>query len=149
MPLFVRILVPIVSIAVGAVLVALPCGCGRKGDSESTRVRGIVTFQGKPLAGGLVVFAPDPDRGGSGKPFRGTLGADGVFELRLGDDAAIPAGWYRVAIASPAAFPATDAAAPGLVFPAKLARPDLSGLVREVKAGHENIFEFAIEVPVG
>ena len=30
-------------------------------------------------------------------------------------------------------------------FPAKLARPDLSGLEREIQAGKEHVFEFAVE----
>ena len=51
------------------------------------------------MAGGLVVFSPDPERGGSGKPISARTGADGRFQLNLSGDAAIPPGWYRVAIA--------------------------------------------------
>ena len=50
-------------------------------------------------------------------------------------------GWYRVSLA---ADPTSE---PYWAFPAKLARPDLSGLVREVKPDRENVFEFAVEVP--
>jgi hypothetical protein len=35
------------------------------------------------------------------------------------------------------------------IFPLKLARPDMSGLIREVKAGQENVFEFSVEMPNG
>jgi len=94
----------------------------------------------------VVVFSPDPDRGHSGKAARGNVGVDGRYELRLGTDGTIPAGWYRVSIAEAPSLEAASAL--GAVFPLKLARPDMSGLVREVKPDHENVFEFAIEVPV-
>jgi hypothetical protein len=32
-------------------------------------------------------------------------------------------------------------------FPAKLARPDMSGIEREILAGNNHNFEFTIEVP--
>ena len=103
---FVRLLVPVVALGVGAAVVALPGGCSRKPLPGAATVRGKVTFQGQPLSGGLVVFSPDPDRGGSGKPARGEIGPDGRYELRLGGDPAVPPGWYRVAIAaSPTSAP--------------------------------------------
>jgi hypothetical protein len=142
----VRLLVPVVALGVGAALVGLPGGCNRKSASVPATVRGKVTFQGQPLAGGLVVFSPDPDRGGGGKPIRGDLDADGSFQLKLGGETAIPPGWYRVAIA-PAAQSASASPLDRPPFPPQLARPDKSGLVREVKAGQENVFEFAVEVP--
>jgi hypothetical protein len=94
-----------------------------------------------------VVFTPDPDRGGSGKPVRGNLGPDGTFELKPGGDAAIPPGWYRVSIAPAPGAAAGDPGRPA--FPKDLARPDRSGLLREVKAGRENVFAFAVEVTGG
>jgi hypothetical protein len=142
---FLRLIVPVAALGVGAALVALPGGCKRSAAPQAATVRGSVTFQGRPLAGGLVVFSADPDRGGSGKPARGDVGPDGRFELRLGEATAIPPGWYRVAIA-----PAADASAfDRAVFPPQLARPDLSGVVREVKAGQANVFDFVVEVPPG
>jgi hypothetical protein len=93
----------------------------------------------------MVVFSPDPDRGHSGKPIRGNVGADGRYELRPGDNATISAGWYRVAIAAAPSLETTSELAPA--FPMKLARPDMSGLLREVKPEQENVFEFAVEVP--
>jgi hypothetical protein len=142
---FVRLLVPVAALGLGAAVVALPGGCKKSSPPEPATVRGSVTFRGRPLAGGLVVFSPDPDRGGSGKPARGDIDPDGRFELRLGDTSTIPPGWYRVAIA-----PAADASAfDRAVFPPQLARPDLSGVVREVKAGQANVFDFAVEVPNG
>jgi hypothetical protein len=64
---------------------------------------------------------------------------DGRFELANGAATVVP-GWYRVAVSdSPDAFDT------GL-FPAKLQRPDRSGLEREVKPGHDHHFEFLIEL---
>lgn len=146
MSLLMRLCVPFVALGVGVLVVALPGGCSRKASSGPTSVRGAVTFQGKPLVGGLVVFSPDPDRGHSGKAARGTVGADGRYQLKLGADATIPAGWYRVSISAPPSLDMDSVAAP--VFPLKLARPDMSGLLREVKPDQENVFQFAVEVPV-
>ncbi|AWM37308.1 hypothetical protein [Gemmata obscuriglobus] len=57
--------------------------------------------------------------------------------------AEIPPGWYRVAL-TPAPTPTSG---PASLFPTKLARPDMSGIEREVKPGKEHIFEFVVEVP--
>jgi hypothetical protein len=145
MSLFARLTLPLAVLALGATFVALPGGCKRAGPTEPTTVRGAVTFQGKALAGGLVIFSPDAERGGSGKPVCGELGPDGRYQLTLANSPAISPGWYRVAIVAlptPASTPLLDQP----VFPPRLARPDLSGLVREVEAGKENVFEFAVEV---
>lgn len=145
----VRMAVSLVALGAGAAVVALPGGCGRQAPPASATVRGQVLFQGQPLSGGLVVFSPDPDRGGIGKPARGELDANGEFQLKLGDASAIPPGWYRVAIAPPATtLPAIGEAnrLNRLAFPPALTRPDKSGLVREVRPATENVFTFAVEV---
>src|SRR4051812_46353919 len=109
----VRLFVPVVALGFGAAVVSLPGGCSRKSSQESATVRGAVTFQGLPLAGGLVVFGPAPDRGTRGRPARGTVGTDGRFEVRLGGEPATPGGWSRVAIApAPATLSFPDSPAP-------------------------------------
>lgn len=143
MKLLLRMFVPLAALAAGFGAVGLTGGCGSKVSPPGpATVRGKVTFNGRPVAGGLVVFTPDPQRGGSGKPARGETGADGAFALHL-ESAHIPAGWYRVSIVAAPALP--DPAAEAPPFPPKLARPDLSGLEREVLAGKEHVFEFAVE----
>jgi len=146
MSILTRMCVSVVALCLGVLVVALPGGCSRKTAGKPTVVRGAITFQGKPLVGGVVVFSPDSQRGNSGKPVRGNVGTDGRYELRPAADTLIPPGWYRVAIAAAPSLDAPSALAPA--FPQKLARPDLSGLVREVKPEQENVFEFAVEVPL-
>ena len=115
-------------------------GCGPSSAPAPVPVRGLVTFQGRPLAGGTVVFAPDLDRGTSGRPVSATLGYAGDYSLA--DAQRLPPGWYRVALA--------DAPVAGRVpsgFPAALRRPDRSGLTREVRPGGENVLDFNVELP--
>jgi hypothetical protein len=144
-----RSLMSCASIGLVLVSISLPIGCNRVAPISDTTVQGRVTFLGKPVAGGVVVFSPDPERGGSGKPIPAEIAQDGRFKLTIDGDAAIPPGWYRVAIASaPISNPSTPefTTIKRIAFPSQLARPDQSGIVREVKAGHENTFSFDIEV---
>lgn len=141
-----QLFIPVVALAVGAAAVSLTGGCGSKTPPGPATVRGKVTFNGRPVAGGLVVFTPDPQRGGSGKPARSETAADGSFSLTLGDSLEIPPGWYRVSLAPAPAMPDPLSASTAPSFPAKLARPDMSGIEREVRAGHNHVFEFAVEV---
>jgi hypothetical protein len=134
-------------VGAAAVLVAtamLAAGCGRE-EPAAVAVKGSVTFQGRPLAGGLVVFAPDREKGNSGKPLNATIGPDGWYRLTAEGSAGVTPGWYRVAIADPPGAFAEGAGRPR--FPAALRRPDRSGLDREVLAGKENVFHFEVVVP--
>jgi hypothetical protein len=143
-----RLFLPLVALAAGFGAMSLSGGCGSKAPPPGpSTVRGKVTFNGQPVAGGLVVFTPDPQRGGSGKPARGETGPDGGFVLQFDNSTEIPAGWYRVSLAPPPAIPDPASATQKPAFPAKLARPDLSGIEREVTAGKEHVFEFAVDVP--
>ncbi len=143
-----RLFIPLAALATGFATMSLSGGCGSKAPPPGpATVRGKLTFNGQPVVGGLVVFTPDPQRGGSGKPACGETGPDGGFVLQLDNSHDIPAGWYRVSLAPPPVIPDPVSATQRPVFPAKLARPDLSGLEREVQAGKEHVFEFAVEVP--
>jgi hypothetical protein len=126
-----------------AAAMVLAAGCG-KSEPGSATVKGAVTFQGRPLAGGLIVFAPDREKGNAGKPVSATVGPDGWYHLSADGSPRVAAGWYRVAIAE---APGGAADGPGRVrFPAALRRPDRAGLDREVVAGRENVIHFEIEV---
>jgi len=127
------------------VVVSVICiGCGKDVPVQPAQVRGVVTFQGQPLSSGTIVFAPDRERGGSGKPIAATIEPDGTYRLIATGSAGIPPGWYRIAIAEPAIHYQADTLS--AAFPDTLRRPDLSGLEREVKAGKDNLFDFLIEL---
>lgn len=117
-------------------------GCG-SGAKVPTTVSGLVWYNGYPLTGGTIAFSPDPERGGQGHPLIGIIQSDGRFELQQADGSPnVPPGWYRVAIADPPPPPGYSSLFPD--FPTRLRRPDRSDLLREVKAGQHNTFEFSI-----
>jgi hypothetical protein len=141
-----RVFVPVFALALGFGITSLISGCGSKTPTaQETTVKGSVRINGHPVAGALVVFTPNADRGTSGKCAVGETNAEGVFSLSVAQSANIPAGWYRVSLAPPVTTPES---AHSLIaaFPAKLARPDLSGLEREIQAGKQHNFDFVIEV---
>ncbi len=133
-------------------LVLAGCGSASREDVPTT-VRGRVTVQGRPMAGGMIVFAPHPEYGGKGRAATAEIDANGEYELTFDGGKTIAPGWYRVALADP---PYWTTVAPGDAprlsavsgFPEALRRPDRSGLEREVISGKQNEFEFHIEVEV-
>jgi hypothetical protein len=130
-------------ILTGAVsALALAPGCRKATTANPGIVHGEVTFQNRAMAGGLVVFVPNADRGCTGKMHTATVSADGTYQLADGAKAITP-GWYRIALADPIEWYGSDWAQ---AFPAALRRPDLSGLEREVKADQDHTFDFKIEL---
>jgi hypothetical protein len=124
---------------------ALLAGCGGSKPGE-TVVRGQILYRGEPVSGGLVVFAPNPDRGSDGPPLTISLHDDGSFTLTSPDGKPIPAGWYRIAVAPKAgsvSVPMADRPYPGL--PARYRNPSMSGLEREIKAGTDNVICFDLD----
>jgi len=134
-----RTAVATAALALGGLLAFF--GCQKAPPPATARVEGIVTFQGRPLADGVVVFVPDADRTAGGKMFSASVDHDGRFVLADGA-ASIPPGWYKVAIADSPAGAGTYSEP----FPPELRRPDRSGVEREVKAGQDHHFEFVIEL---
>jgi hypothetical protein len=116
-------------------------GCGAK-EAAPSEVKGRVDYRGGPLAGGLIVFVPDEERGNSGPLVKATINADGSFSL----GSSVPAGWYKVAVAP---LPGSGRTTPTAVDPypgppLRYRNPQLSGLEGEVKAGTENVFAFQL-----
>lgn len=76
------------------VLCFITAGCGGPSRPETVPVSGRVTYQGKPVPMGQIMFYPD-----QGRPAVGTIDADGHYRLRTfaPDNGAIP-GHYRVTI---------------------------------------------------
>jgi hypothetical protein len=136
-----------VTASCGYVLLILGCsGCGTSETTaqlEPTSIRGVVTFQGRPMGGGLIVFTPDPDRGGYGGPLCAPIAADGSYAILETPQRPIPPGYYRVSLAPPPHWRFAEHAAP---FPLALTRPDLSGLIRTILAGQTNLHSFAVEL---
>jgi len=114
--------------------------------TEATSIRGVVTFQGQAMAGGVIVFTPDPERGGQGPPLTADIAADGSYAIVETPQRPILPGYYRVTLAPPPHWRYAPGAAP---FPLALTRPDQSGLLRDIRAGQVNLYSFAIElIPV-
>jgi len=118
--------------------VALLAGCG-KGKPETTPVTGEVVYQGAPVEGAEVAFAPD-----GGALARGRTDASGKFTLRTfaDGDGALP-GNHRVTVVKNVGSPATVENPYPMTknaLPPRYAQPDQSGLTFEVTSGGENHF---------
>jgi len=131
---------------IAAVLMGSVAGCGSD-RLPVAPVTGTVSYGGKPLEFGSVMFQPD-----EGPPGRGTIQPDGTFTLSTyseGDGAVI--GHHKVRIAafesqrpSNMAAPPDAPREPGVghsQIPRKYSNLDTSGLRVEVKASNEP-FEF-------
>lgn len=122
-------------------------GCEAESQTH-VAVRGRVVYRGVPLTGGLIVFAPDTTRGSDGPLARAEIQSDGSYELHVEGATGVSPGWYRVtvmALESAATSGNGTPAVPRSLLPDKYRDPELSGLVREVKSGQENILEFRLE----
>ena len=119
-------------LALGLLLAA---GCGEPAAEPLAVVRGVVTFRGSPLPGGLVVFTPDDDYGSRGQCATGLIGPNGRFTLSTAGMAGAVTGKHRVTIAGP----------DGWSLPDRFLDPHLSGLRAEVVAGQENVIDFKLE----
>jgi hypothetical protein len=125
-------------------LLLLPAGCGG-GAPKLAPVRGQVFYRGQPLAGGTIVFTPDPERGGSGPLACGEIGGDGRYTLRTAEELGAVPGWHRVTVAPLAPAPGAPPVAGPLTLPRKYSDPEQSGQDCEVKAGLANVHDFHLE----
>jgi truncated hemoglobin YjbI len=93
-------------------------GKDEKTSDKTTSVSGKITFKGKPLVDGSVVFHPK-----EGKPVSAAVQADGTYKVD-----AIKPGIYKIAI--------NPALAPAVLIPKKYEDPDKSGL--QITVGKES-----------
>jgi hypothetical protein len=104
-----------------------------------------VFYRGQPLAGGTIVFTPDPERGGRGPLATGEIGSDGRYSLRTGETPGAVPGWHKVTIAPPFSADPTAPDPGGAELPRKYGDPEQSGLLREIKAGKAAEQDFYLE----
>jgi hypothetical protein len=121
-------------------------GCGGN-LPETAPVRGVVTFNGKPLSGfknAAVIFTPT-----NGRPAKSVISpTDSTFELttyKPGDGARL--GRHSVAVSATVDDPSDkDDRYPGvrLITPHKFGNGDTSGLTYEVESGKNNQIEIQL-----
>ena len=66
-------------------LAAMLAGCGSRSGLDLGRVSGKVTYQGRPVRNGTVVFVPDESKGTAGPTGMGIIDGDGEFVLTTSD----------------------------------------------------------------
>lgn len=132
-------------------VLALSCpvlvGCG--GNQPSlVEVTGVVNYQGKPLTGGCIVFAPNPEKGGRGPLAVAAIQPDGTYCLRTGDAVGAVPGWHRITISDAEPAPPVgegEFVAVHSMVPARYAAPDLSGLEANVQRGAKCLVDISLE----
>lgn len=123
-------------------------GCGSS-SAPLAAVTGSVSYQGQPVGGGIIVFTPDTSRGTHGPMAHAEIQADGTFTLHTEDAAGAVAGWHRITLVlvdepNPQQQDHSSSL-PQNLLPHKYCSPDLSGLMRQVKAGKENVFKIDLD----
>lgn len=124
--------------------VAIVAGCGSP-KTPTAEVSGNVTYRGKPLTSGAVLFQPS-----SGPTAKGDISSDGSFRLStfgINDGAIL--GTHKVGIScyAPDAAAKSPSHEPGLgkpLIPEKYLSFQTSGLTAEVKSD-ANYFEFELK----
>jgi hypothetical protein len=130
-------------------LFAIGLGGCDAGSMPRVLIQGKVRYKGVPLSTGVIVFTPDAGHGCHGPMASGLVQRDGSYHLQTDDQPGVAAGWYRVTVAAVEAAdsPSTRQSVPipRSLVPEKYRDPDLSGLIREVKAQQENTIDVNLE----
>jgi hypothetical protein len=124
-----------VALCVVCGLLGSVAGCASDAGVGSTvPVVGRVTFKGRPLTAGQVVFHPDVKKGNSlpHEP-RGGIDEAGNYELAINGTKGAPLGWYRVSVIATEPFdPAKPYVIPKTLVPLKYSDPKMSGFALQV-----------------
>jgi hypothetical protein len=112
-------------------------GCDSSKPPALAPVRGLVTYRGVPLPGGLIVFTPDDEFGCHGPSAQGVIGPDGRYTLNTDGKPGATPGRHRVTVAGPATS--------GWTLPDHFRDPQLSGLQADVVADRGNAVNFGLE----
>jgi hypothetical protein len=148
-------------VVVGYALAASLLGCrGAEDLPPLAPVHGRVTFQGKPLPAGWVIFRPDVRQGNAAQhEARGLIDAEGNYQLstpvgtslRVG----VVPGQYRVAVADPKELDKTaprkhgKKPEPKSLIPLKYSNPDSSGIVVQVTEGASGDYDIELDIKGG
>lgn len=144
------------ALAVGGLALAAGGGCGAP-HYEHARVHGKVTYKGKPVPAGSVLFVPagQPDDAPT-NPASGTINPDGTYELHSQEEAGAILGEHKVIVVAvdgakqapapdPSKPPAVGAGPPvrggqfKTLVPEKYSNPVTTPLTRKVVAGDNAI----------
>jgi hypothetical protein len=124
-----------------ALLVAL--GCSSSGELTTAPVSGKVTYNGKPVPNGTVMFVPD-----QGPAATGEIAKDGSYRLTTyndGDGAVL--GNHKISITAlqdtSGALPEQRSGTPKALVPRKYLSHETSGLTAEVQSG-DNVVDFSL-----
>jgi hypothetical protein len=110
-------------------------GCGKSDPAPLAPVKGQVWYQGQPLTGGMVVFTPDIQRGGSGPQAWAKIGPDGSFVLLTDSRPGATPGWHRITIATESSSS----------LPTRFHDPEHSQQFFDVKPGQPNVCELRLD----
>lgn len=125
-------------------------GCGSASAPKTVKVHGKVTFQGKPLTVGRVVFQPaKPAAGYPSRPASGSLQADGSFEMSSfqSGDGVVP-GEYQVGINTRTSGPTPENPTAAEVWeaPRRYGDPATSGFRASVPADARGPLELSFDL---
>lgn len=128
------------------------CGGGVADKPTVGKVSGVVTLEGKPVAGATIVFNPDNARSTTGPTSSAITGPDGKYTLMApgGEEGAV-VGFHKVTVSCPpppgesSSNSGTPAAAPTTPcsVPEKFSTLATTDVTKEVMAGKN---EFAIDL---
>jgi hypothetical protein len=123
---------------IGLLILVGIAGC--KSVEKLGRVSGKVTFQGSPVAEGMVLFSCID----KGVNMTATLQSDGSYEIIMAKGAGLPLGTYRVCVNPPPTFYPIGQAAPKQTkqypsIPMKYRKYETSGLTINVKDGDNRL----------
>jgi hypothetical protein len=126
--------------------VVLAGGCGRSGKPHTVAVKGTVSYKGKPLTTGKVIFAPvDPQKG---RPGEGWIGGDGSFAISTFDpgDGVVPGDYIVMIDPTPPPEESVDKKvkkAPAVQFPKKYLKKESSDLKQSIA---EKVVDLKLEL---
>lgn len=132
-------------------LVVAGCGGGVSDKPTMGKVSGVVTLEGKPVAGATIEFNPDNSRATTGPRSSAVTDADGKFTLMgPGAEEGAVVGFHKVTITCPpkpgensSSIDTSKAPTTPCSVPEKFGKIDTTDVSKEVMAGKN---EFAIDL---